>query len=380
MRYVYPYYYSEFACIGKECRDTCCAGWDVDVDDETAQMYKNIPLPIGERLRDRLRGTEGTYHFALEKNKRCPFLNDANLCDLIATLGEGGLCVTCTEYPRFYADTPVYEQVDLTLSCPEAARIFFRDTMPIRYITEDVDELDQEDDGEFGEDPFGQEGYTEDDEEFYKEVEETQMDPQDEARLLQFLQRRTQAFSVIQDRTKRLEDRWNEAVLLLRDFESEKKVQGQDGIIWSLTTTREDVLILQNIRKMEVVNPKWSRFMERIQKYLPQVQEKMEELLQKRSRYMEQELERLLTYFLFRYAIDIYYHKNPDKTLLFIQRCFRIVLLLLGEKFLDADAEIDDFMEQEVLMRALLEERVQIFSRQIEHSDENVNELMQDVE
>ena len=120
--------------------------------------------------------------------------------------------------------------------------------------------------------------------------------------------------------------------------------------------------------------------MERIQKYLPQVQEKMEELLQKRSRYMEQELERLLTYFLFRYAIDIYYHKNPDKTLLFIQRCFRIVLLLLGEKFLDADAEIDDFMEQEVLMRALLEERVQIFSRQIEHSDENVNELMQDVE
>ena len=29
-----PDYYKEFRCIDKDCTDTCCAGWEVDVDEE----------------------------------------------------------------------------------------------------------------------------------------------------------------------------------------------------------------------------------------------------------------------------------------------------------------------------------------------------------
>lgn len=369
MRYVYPYYYSEFACIGGKCSDTCCAGWEVDVDDDTAEMYQAIPLPIGDRLRDRLRGNEGTYHFELAQNKRCPFLNDDNLCDLILSLGDGGMCVTCTEYPRFYADTPIYEQVDLTLSCPEAARIFFRDTDPIRYIVEDIDEDDKEDEGEFGDDPFGHDGNSEDDDEFYREVEESHMDEADEKRLLDLLKRREKAFSIMTDRTRKLEDRWNEAVSTVFSCSD------------VLNQSSDDENILNNIKDMEVVNPLWTQYMNRIGSNLPEVRANIDRLFKCRSEYLDSEMERLLTYFLFRYAIDIYYHENPDKTLLFIKRCFRIILLMLGEKFIseDPDAMVEKFMQDNEAMRKLLEERARIFSRQIEHSDDNVNELMRDM-
>ena len=120
--------------------------------------------------------------------------------------------------------------------------------------------------------------------------------------------------------------------------------------------------------------------------------EKIDELIDNRSEYLDNELERLLTYFLFRYAIDIYYHENPDKTLLFIKRCFRIVLLLVGENFMEegtvssesekksvSSGKVTAFMQDDEAMRKLLEERARIFSRQIEHSDDNVNELMRDM-
>jgi lysine-N-methylase len=50
MRYVYPDYYKKFQCVGGECIDTCCAGWQVDVDDNSACMYKAMPMPIGKKL------------------------------------------------------------------------------------------------------------------------------------------------------------------------------------------------------------------------------------------------------------------------------------------------------------------------------------------
>ena len=31
----YPDYYEKFACIAGACEDTCCAGWEIDLDEET---------------------------------------------------------------------------------------------------------------------------------------------------------------------------------------------------------------------------------------------------------------------------------------------------------------------------------------------------------
>ena len=36
MKIVTPAYYKDFKCIAGACTDTCCAGWDVDVDEAVA--------------------------------------------------------------------------------------------------------------------------------------------------------------------------------------------------------------------------------------------------------------------------------------------------------------------------------------------------------
>lgn len=50
MEYVYPDYYRQFTCIGGKCPDTCCAGWEIVIDDKTLEKYKKYPGGFGNRL------------------------------------------------------------------------------------------------------------------------------------------------------------------------------------------------------------------------------------------------------------------------------------------------------------------------------------------
>ena len=44
MKIVTPDYYKNFKCIAGECTDTCCAGWDVDVDKESYKQYRRVNM------------------------------------------------------------------------------------------------------------------------------------------------------------------------------------------------------------------------------------------------------------------------------------------------------------------------------------------------
>ncbi len=35
MKYRIPVYYNQFVCLGAECRDTCCKGWKIGIDEES---------------------------------------------------------------------------------------------------------------------------------------------------------------------------------------------------------------------------------------------------------------------------------------------------------------------------------------------------------
>ncbi|MBQ4148552.1 MAG: flagellin lysine-N-methylase, partial [Clostridium sp.] len=157
----YPDYYEKFRCIGGACPDTCCAGWEVDIDEETAEYYLQQEGEFGERLRSHMRqeaeddgeaadGNDGWY-FPLTCEGRCPFLNRENLCDIYTALGEESLCQVCTEYPRYFAGAGDYQQVDMSLSCMELGRIFFGEKDRIHYYLsendadgEDISQEDQE--------------------------------------------------------------------------------------------------------------------------------------------------------------------------------------------------------------------------------------------
>ena len=35
-----PDYYDKFKCIAGECKDTCCAGWEIMIDDKALEKYR----------------------------------------------------------------------------------------------------------------------------------------------------------------------------------------------------------------------------------------------------------------------------------------------------------------------------------------------------
>ena len=77
MKYHKPSFFDQFKCIGSACTDTCCAGWEIEVDETTAQGYLAEKGAFGDRLRREIGSEPGEYFFKL-KNNRCPFLNKEN--------------------------------------------------------------------------------------------------------------------------------------------------------------------------------------------------------------------------------------------------------------------------------------------------------------
>ena len=122
MRYTRPSFYEMFSCIGSECRHNCCIGWEIDVDDDTAELYASVEGTLGKELREKI-STEGERYFCMQPDGRCPFLNEQNLCRVILTLGEDALCDICALHPRFFNSYPGREEAGLGLCCEEAVRL-----------------------------------------------------------------------------------------------------------------------------------------------------------------------------------------------------------------------------------------------------------------
>ena len=135
MKYHKPSFFDQYKCIGSACTDTCCAGWEIEVDETTAQGYLAEKGAFGDRLRREIGSEPGEYFFKL-KNNRCPFLNKENLCDIFINLGEDRLCDICREHPRFYNWFGDYTEVGLGLCCEEAERLLFSDSKPLTFVEE----------------------------------------------------------------------------------------------------------------------------------------------------------------------------------------------------------------------------------------------------
>ena len=123
-RYIWNVF-REFRCIADACPDSCCKGWIVDVDEISAEYYRNLEGPLGDRLRQVLKTEEGQAFMELEDD-RCPMWRQDKLCEIQAQLGHDGLCQVCREYPRLIMDYGDFVEYGLELSCPEAARLIFR--------------------------------------------------------------------------------------------------------------------------------------------------------------------------------------------------------------------------------------------------------------
>ena len=119
---VKPDYYDKFKCIADQCRHTCCAGWEIDIDEETLKRYKKSSGSLGKRLQEAIVMDESP-HFKLDEKERCPFLNEQNLCDIYLKAGEKELCQICRDHPRFRNECNGREEIGLGLCCEAAAKL-----------------------------------------------------------------------------------------------------------------------------------------------------------------------------------------------------------------------------------------------------------------
>lgn len=134
-----PDFYDNFKCIAGECTDSCCIGWEIDVDEASLEKYNKINTPFGDKIRSQIINSEdGSSCFKLSENERCPFLNENNLCDIIINCGEECLCDICREHPRFYEWFPGVTECGIGLCCEEVCRILLKNEEPFS-LTEESD-------------------------------------------------------------------------------------------------------------------------------------------------------------------------------------------------------------------------------------------------
>ena len=134
-----------FVCKAGDCKDNCCIGWEIDIDEATLEKYNRLNGGYGDTIKNSI-SYDGDPHFKLCTDDRCPHLDDNGLCKIIINLGNEYICDICREHPRLYNYTDVAE-VGLGMACPEAARIIL--SSPDYISMEEIGEVSADGEIEF---------------------------------------------------------------------------------------------------------------------------------------------------------------------------------------------------------------------------------------
>ena len=154
-RLMRPEYSEKFRCIGPACEDSCCAGWNVDIDQATYEKYQTIPAgPLRVLIDANIVRTQegpdgkqppGFARIKMTPSMQCPFHNAERLCQIQVEHGETYLSQTCAGYPRDTHIVDTLSEVTLTLSCPEACRMVLMNPDLLASNMESVRHLDWND-------------------------------------------------------------------------------------------------------------------------------------------------------------------------------------------------------------------------------------------
>ena len=117
MNITQPDYYDAFHCLAGSCPDTCCADWEVLIDEASLAYYDTVPGPLGQRLRSAMICRDTQPRFVLH-NGRCSLLRPDGLCPIQAELGEEHLCQVCGFFPRYVTELGLIREQGISISCP----------------------------------------------------------------------------------------------------------------------------------------------------------------------------------------------------------------------------------------------------------------------
>ena len=139
MKYVFEDHYPLFKCIASKCPDTCCKGWEIIIDPSAFDKYKSLKSEFGKSIINNIEIDEDSDAVFIQKNGRCPFLNQENLCEIIINEGEDALCEVCRQHPRFVEEYGGITEVSLSLSCPAVIDIIKNKTSLTYFNVKETD-------------------------------------------------------------------------------------------------------------------------------------------------------------------------------------------------------------------------------------------------
>lgn len=335
MKNTYPCYYKNFNCIADKCPDTCCAGWEIVVDDESAEKYSCAVGEIGKKLRRSMAVDDDGDTVFVSKNRRCPFLQSDNLCEIYIKLGKESLCRTCTLFPRHITELGSRKETGLSISCPEAARLIFSSAEPITFETVE---------------------------------ENTPIQPNSIDPTLYFTLVRAQktAINILQNRKFEITQR---LIAFLRFCdEIQQKIKHKDCTDISVTeeyfiplqfslpkakrSLRKHFDVLQVLEKLDI---QWDEELETAKKTAPEKAKSFSEILAD----SEWEAEHLAVYFAFRYFMTAAFDRDLSSKAKFT--VFSVIMCLILE------AALPDSDNRQSRIEAMRR-----YSKEVEHSAENM--------
>lgn len=257
MKIVKPTFYKNFKCIAGDCPDSCCQGWEVDADSDSLEYYKTLDnsLEIKKRIDSVLSKDEfDNTIFTLAPKKRCPFLNDENLCDMHIAIGGEHTPYTCRTFPRFIYDFGATREIGISFSCPVASDMMYN-TESFDFETDINSDLPT-------------------------------LNDIDAEKYFLLYKGRAEAYKIAKDKNKSIRERLND-LLDLGVLLQEKLFPYDEG--------GDDIAFFDVFKNPELINPEWKEKVENFS--LKQVSD-------------TQSNENILMYFLYKYLMQAVYDND----------------------------------------------------------------------
>ena len=140
--YQTPAFFSDFACLGADCEDTCCRDWEVKLDRRHYESLSQAVLGDKENhekfiqyvhLNDNSISGDHDYAFIrMSENGYCAMLDHQGLCSIHKKHGVEALGNVCTMFPRVISRSLTAIELSGALSCPEVVRKCINDDKPLK--------------------------------------------------------------------------------------------------------------------------------------------------------------------------------------------------------------------------------------------------------
>lgn len=380
MRYTVPDYYKKFKCLASDCPATCCAGWQIMIDDKSLKKYASCPGIFGNRLVNSINWEEERFK---QYHSRCAFLNEQNLCDIHLEKGSDFLCRTCRRYPKH---VEVYEnerEISLSLSCPMVARLLLAKTDQAQFLTTEKVRKNDGDQLQKSDDDF--------DEFLYSALQDCR------SVLIAMAQNRNEALNLRMAKILSLAHDVQNRIDSRQLFDTENVLEryqreGADTalahkLIWFSLVNEEfcgendeqradsDYLsiqwrVLDYLRDFEVLDPRWVLDLQRWRKALygegPAVYLERKKRFLTEARVWETEYEQILVYFLFVYFCGAVYDGDALRKAKMAVMSVRILRELAFAQWILAGEKLAAEDRAELAWR---------YARELEHSDPNLNAM-----